>query len=346
MAFIDFNNIPGFNETLSQGIDKAFPRTGTQVPQDNGVPLTLQGGSFSSFSGTDYKFLFYIPIRHPLETIKNILKLIDEQIVNLQKYRMPGEKVLPKGGDKIPAQIFGFSNDLIQQGRPAEAPSLPINETYKYTLWRLYALKNVLRQYVNNQVPIELKTIQTFSYQIHTDTQPVRSLGFRYPRGYTKGQRLVAGSMIATVGSEHPMWQLMDAYTTIYRLLDFFLEKHKSGVSFSEFIVQNLDSTTSLADELPSMNVVISAVNELGERALATIYGVKFINDGGVMSIQDLMTENTFTWVAQDIDLLRNTRRGPYNTQGNLVLRQATTLTHSDIANARRTFRRNYGYIK
>jgi hypothetical protein len=46
---------------------------------------------------------------------------------------------------------------------------------------------------------LELAELQTISYSMHRENSPIRTLGHVNPRGFIKGARTIAGSMIFTV---------------------------------------------------------------------------------------------------------------------------------------------------
>ena len=50
---------------------------------------------------------------------------------------------------------------------------------------------------------IELGELQTISYSIHRENSPVRTLGHVNARGFVKGSRTIAGSLIFTVFNEY-----------------------------------------------------------------------------------------------------------------------------------------------
>lgn len=123
---------------------------------------------------------------------------------------------------------------------------------------------------------------QTISYSVHNEKMPVRVLGDMNMKSVVFGNRTIAGSMIFTVFDEHWSNELIDEYKSR-------IAKHYP---------------TMLDDELPPINVTISMVNEYGDRSRLAIYGVTFVNEGQVMSINDTYTENTFQFYAKDIDYL------------------------------------------
>lgn len=137
-----------------------------------------------------------------------------------------------------------------------------------------------------------LGSLQTISYSTHQDKAPVRSIGNINAKDYVQGQRTIAGTMVFAMFHEHWMTPL--------------LEELKNFVS----------NTDIWSDELPALNLTISMANEYGYKSNMAIYGVKFIDDGGVMSISDLYTENTLQYVATGIQPLRSS--GQYEHSYNI----------------------------
>lgn len=123
---------------------------------------------------------------------------------------------------------------------------------------------------------------QTISYSIHQAKYPVRVLGDMNPRRFVFGPRMIAGSIIMTVFDRHWMKELLSEYKKI------------KGETERYFLI----------DELPEMSITISAANEYGQNAKLALYGVTFINEGQVMSINDVYTENTYEFFARNIEYL------------------------------------------
>ena len=128
---------------------------------------------------------------------------------------------------------------------------------------------------------IELGELQTISYSIHRENTPVRTLGHVNPRGFVKGSRTIAGSLIFTVFNEY----------AFYRIKEFkkaLLERNYAP----------------LADMLPPFDVVLTFFNEYGLAAKMKIYGVTIVDEGQTMSVDDLITEQTYTYMARGIQPL------------------------------------------
>ena len=126
-----------------------------------------------------------------------------------------------------------------------------------------------------------LGSLQTISYSTHQDRAPVRAIGNINAIDYVQGQRTVAGTMVFAMFHEHWMTPLL------------------------EELSEHVSNNDIWSDELPALNLTISMANEYGYKSNMVIYGVKFIEDGGVMSINDLYTENTLQYVATGIQPLK-----------------------------------------
>lgn len=126
-----------------------------------------------------------------------------------------------------------------------------------------------------------LGELQTISYSIHMDRRPVRSIGNINAIDYVMGQRTIAGSLVFAVFNKHFANKIMQSV----------IDENKPGCAF-------------LVDELPPFDIVISFANEYGIRSKMVIYGVRLVNEGQVMSINDIYTENTYQFVATDLEYM------------------------------------------
>lgn len=130
--------------------------------------------------------------------------------------------------------------------------------------------------------PLVLGEIQTISYSIHRENKPVRTIGRVNPLGFVRGPRTIAGSLIFTVFSGYAFYRL---------------EQYRDLVQANSSVVQMYP----LSDMLPPFDIAITFSNEYGKFAKMRIYGVTIVDEGGTMSIEDLVTEQTYTYVARGI---------------------------------------------
>ena len=137
----------------------------------------------------------------------------------------------------------------------------------------------------NEPQPLILGDLQTLSYSIHRESKPVRLLGNVNPTGFVNGNRTIAGSMI---------FVNFEIYT-FYRL-----QQYRNLISGSR--EYGVSPMYPLADMLPAFDIVITAANEYGSFSRMKILGAKIIDEGGTMSIEDLVTESQYTFMALGIE--------------------------------------------
>lgn len=123
--------------------------------------------------------------------------------------------------------------------------------------------------------------LQTITVTSARSIMPVRRLGETSPIAYTRGSRTIAGSMVFTTG-------LRDAF------LNYFANKSKDdGEPISE--------PTIFVDQIPRFDMVFQGLNEVeGIVSQAILRGVTLTNFGTTFSIDDIYTESTFTYVAEE----------------------------------------------
>jgi hypothetical protein len=253
---------------------------------------------WASYSGVDYKFTFYVPVEFNARIRQVLIEEIQDEILEL-------EVQLREATERREKERIGTLKDLINV---------------------IKARQDRIRLLSSSIHPIAMQDLQTVSYQVHVDKQPVRCLGAMYPKGYTHGPRLIAGSMICTIIREHPFIELIDAingkilsllgseghtikppgqpkgYHPGENPLDATVFRTTSLMPPNTY---DLFGSSAITDELPPLHLNITGVNEAGNACTTTLFGVQFINDGMVMSIQNILTESTLNFVAQDIDIMR-----------------------------------------
>ena len=131
--------------------------------------------------------------------------------------------------------------------------------------------------------PVILGSITTISYSAYRTKQPVINLGRTNINGVTRGARIFAGTMIFTLINQHWLNELLET-------------EHLKWLS----AYQELK-----ADELPLFDLMIVSANEYGSYVSMFLYGVDITDEGQVISVEDLFTENTQSFVARDIQIFK-----------------------------------------
>jgi hypothetical protein len=127
---------------------------------------------------------------------------------------------------------------------------------------------------------IDIGEIQTISYSIHRENTPIRTLGHSNVRGFIKGGRTIAGSLIFTVFNEYAFYKIKQ---------------------YKEYLARSNGFFAPLADMLPPFDIVLTFFNEYGNAAKMKIFGITIVDEGQTMSIDDLITEQTYTFMARGI---------------------------------------------
>lgn len=134
-------------------------------------------------------------------------------------------------------------------------------------------------------VSVVMGSVQTVSYSIYRKLSPILNIGNVNAKDYVGGPRTIAGSLVFTVFNKHWASQLMDE----------FMESE--GYASTRKV---------LMDEVAPIDLTIAMANEYGVNSRLAIYGIRLFSEGQVMSINDIYTENTYQYVALNIDYLAN----------------------------------------
>lgn len=175
------------------------------------------------------------------------------------------------------AQIKELENQLNGDSNTKYQLSFAIIDNLTRRLDRLKLLKEL------DGEAILLGNMQTISISSHREKMPVRSFGSIQPKAYTRGARTIAGSFVFTMVDVHAF--------------DTFLQTTKM---ISTGMGESAARTANVSDQIPPFDIIISGASEGGTLMVSELYGVELVNEGIVLSVQDLMVEQTFQYVARD----------------------------------------------
>lgn len=183
--------------------------------------------------------------------------------------------------------FFSPPPDLVLYSREAITPitSLQTDSASYATnefIYNSYSGADITAQILvpNEERPLTIGELQTISYSMHRENTPVRTLGHVNPNGFVRGPRTIAGSLIFTQFSSY----------TFYKLEQWKLLSRQGFFPVS--------------DMLPPFDIILSFANETGSFSKMKIYGVTIVDEGGTMSVDDLVTEQTYTYMARGIQPL------------------------------------------
>ena len=130
----------------------------------------------------------------------------------------------------------------------------------------------------NSPVIKKFAELQTVSVSGARSVHPVRRLGQSQPTAYTRGARTIGGSLVFTQFSTDALWEVM-----------------RLSRGQETFSVQEPFHT----DQLPEFDLIITGANEYGVFTNAIIGGITITNFGTTLSIHDIYTEVSYTYVAR-----------------------------------------------
>jgi hypothetical protein len=77
---------------------------------------------------------------------------------------------------------------------------------------------------------------------------------------------------------------------------------HKRGIAEVASTVRDVtEKIPFYADQIPPFDITITFANEYGQAAVRSIYGVELLNEGSGASMDDIVIEETMTYVAREI---------------------------------------------
>lgn len=127
--------------------------------------------------------------------------------------------------------------------------------------------------------PAFIGSLTTISYSMYRNKKPVINIGRTNINGVTRGSRIYAGTMIFTLINQHWLREL----------------QYEEGIDWLN------DYHDMKVDELPLFDLMVVSANEYGNAVQMYIWGVDMTDEAQVISVEDLFTENTFSFIARDI---------------------------------------------
>lgn len=124
--------------------------------------------------------------------------------------------------------------------------------------------------------PLTFGNLRTISISTRRQVVPVPIIGSTNIRGFTRGHRIIAGSLI---------FASFNTYT--FHLIEGLKNMPAGG--------------KVLADMLPPFDVTITQINEYGDMSSMVVRGVTIVDEGIVFSTDDIFSEQTHSFVAREL---------------------------------------------
>lgn len=125
----------------------------------------------------------------------------------------------------------------------------------------------------------QILELTTISISIHRAKSQVRAWGYINPKGVARSGRTIAGTMVMTKFTADVLMGFLQAHVIRETSKDSYYMK---------------------VDQLPPFNLSLIFTNEYGYASYQRLLGVEFVTEGNVYSVQDMITEQTVTYLAKD----------------------------------------------
>jgi hypothetical protein len=160
---------------------------------------------------------------------------------------------------------------------------------------------------------VEIGALSGITFSVTREKAPIYTMGSPNPRSFSRGKRGIAGSLIFTVFDRPALYQMLAGNTEADSMY-YYTRTHNaigSGEGVNDRkrgIAPVYNDGTGLtrelpfyADQIPPFDITITFANEYGQTAARSIYGVELLNEGSGASMDDIVIEETMTYVAREL---------------------------------------------
>ena len=160
--------------------------------------------------------------------------------------------------------------------------------------------------------------LQAISYSITREKVPIYTMGSPEPRAFGRGKRGIAGTLIFIMFNQPALLSAMRDAGVQFQCdkddlrPDFTsgLVSNTSGGNFGEETAPSDFGSPAgdqeavvpfYVDQIPPFDVTLCGANEYGHVAVMKIIGIEILNEGWGISIDDIVSEQQFTYVARTL---------------------------------------------
>lgn len=253
---------------------------------------SLSPGYKYSFSGADAKAWAYYPAKGQ--------QLVQEREALMSRLKEAERKL-----------ILAENDEPIENTFDSSVANMDGYDDLQYEVQSLQDQINSLPT-ITDDGWVQLNSLATLSLNIHEPRAQVRALGHKGIKGFAGSVRTIAGTMIFTIVEGHPLRDLM--------LIDDEIgskPSHRAPWSIDHYMAgrgtayQHEDKVSKLATMLTPFNMHITYKSEYlpdnpsfytagGMGAALGISGIQIISEGIVTSVNDIVTEITYQFIAED----------------------------------------------
>lgn len=152
------------------------------------------------------------------------------------------------------------------------------------------------------------------TWSVTREKAPIYTMGSPNPRSFSRGKRGIAGSLIFTVFDRPGLYTMLDTHREDASLKYWTRShnilpgaggqsdaRHRGVTPIGDQAYDVRSGVPYYADQIPPFDVTITFANEYGQAAVRSIYGLEILNEGSGASMDDIVIEETMTFVARDL---------------------------------------------
>ena len=161
---------------------------------------------------------------------------------------------------------------------------------------------------------VTIGTLAGITWSITREKAPIYTMGSPNPRSFSRGKRGIAGSLIFLVFDRPSLFQMLlehkndDSAKYFTRSSNVLpgtdsdnKATHRGVTPVNQQTIDVRSAFPYYSDQIPPFDVTITFANEYGQAAVRSIYGVELLNEGSGASMDDIVIEETMTFVARDV---------------------------------------------
>lgn len=181
---------------------------------------------------------------------------------------------------------------------------------------------------------VTVGALSGITWSVTREKAPIYTMGSANPRSFSRGKRGIAGSCIFTMFDRPSLYEMLKqalvnkddsarywtrSSNTLPNAGNDVLH-HRGILPVAEQALDVVSAFPYYADQIPPFDVSITFANEYGQSAVRNVYGVEILNEGSGASMDDVVIEETMTYVAREIGPMVATSAGRYQGTFNDVL--------------------------
>ena len=165
---------------------------------------------------------------------------------------------------------------------------------------------------------VTIGELSGITWSVTREKAPIYTMGSANPRSFSRGKRGIAGSLIFTVFDRPALYTMLEEHVKNGSARYFTRAsnilpgqgnlKHRGIVPVTDQVANVVEQIPYYADQIPPFDVTITFANEYGQAAVRSIYGLEILNEGTGASMDDIVLEETMTFVAREVGPMITTR--------------------------------------